>query len=419
MKRSVLVVVVLVALVLGACVGGDDVAESFQEIASGLGGDQTTESPSTAPDEVESVVVDEEAASRVTAQAVVATVDLGRDIIFTADMTVAVEDVPGAGTEATRIVNGLGGYLFAQQSVGSPEPRSVLTFKVPPENFQEALSKLGAIGEIRSQNVSANDVTDAIVDLESRIATAATSVARLRALLEEATDIETIVELENELLTRETQLETLRGQHRTLQDQVALASVSVSLTEATTMPAVALVVTAYGAHDGGLSCPGADGLVVDQGTATTVCYEIINVGDTWLAEFELRDPVLDIEFADLITVFGDPTLAIEPGESLIVAAEVVPERSLRTQTTVTAQPVDEAGAPVLGRPASTTVTTYIDAVDPGGIATFGEGLEASWDALLKLFQMLALLLGALIPFLWIPAAVGFIWWWRKSRPEKA
>ncbi len=60
------------------------------------------------------------------------TSDLGRDIIFTADLTVAVPDVTTAGEQATRLIQGLGGFLFGQRTTGDPAPMSVLTFKVRP-----------------------------------------------------------------------------------------------------------------------------------------------------------------------------------------------------------------------------------------------------------------------------------------------
>lgn len=355
-----------------------------------------------------------------TAQTALQISSLGRDIIFTADLTVAVNDVVGAGEDATRIIQGMGGFLFGQRSVGSPEPRSVLTFKVQPEDFSEALRRLGAIGEIRSQNVFADDVTERVVDLASRINTAEASVERLRALLDEATDIKAIVAVETELLARETQLETLRGRLRTLEDQVSLATITLTLTEAASRPALSLSVTAYPAHDNGLSCPGNSHLGIEQNTEATICFEITNVGDTFLTDFDLRDPVLDVSIGDLIVVFGDPVTAIEPGESIILAAEVVPERNLRTQTTVTAQPVNEDGESVPGRAAASTVTIFIEAVDPGGIPGFGEGLETSWELLVGLGQVLVLVAGALIPFLWVPIILWLLLRMRRTRSaEKA
>ncbi len=342
--------------------------------------------------------------------------DLGRDIIFNASITVAVNDVASAGEQASQEIQSLGGFLFGQRTTGAPEPRSILTFKIQPEAFQQALDRLGSLGELRDQNVTADDVTDRIVDLESRIATATASVERLRSLLAEATDIEAIVELEGELLARETELESFRGSLRTLEDQVALATIVLTLTEAATRPAIDVDVTAYASHDDGLSCPGDPDLVVDEGTETTLCLEVRNTGDTLLTDFEVRDPVLDIELDDMIVVFGDPSTPIEPGESILLATEILPERDLRTRTTVTAVPVDDDGGEIPGRPASTTVTTFVGTSDPGGIPSFAEGLRASWGLLVDFGRVLVLAAGALIPFIWVPVVAWFGWRAWRRRP---
>ncbi|MBT8212294.1 MAG: DUF4349 domain-containing protein, partial [Acidimicrobiia bacterium] len=205
------------------------------------------------------------------APVVAQTVNIGRDIIFRADLVVAVTDVAAAGIEATGIIEALGGFVFGQQTTGGPEAYSVLTFKVFPEDFQKALTRLGSIGEVRTQNISADDVTERVVDLKSRINTAEASVERLRALLAEAGDITTIAQVENQLLERETQLETLRGQLRTLEDAVSLATITLTLTEAQARPSLSVLVSAYpGADDEGQSCPGnGGGLDVDEGSDYT------------------------------------------------------------------------------------------------------------------------------------------------------
>lgn len=418
-KRVTLSALVMV-LVIGAC--SDDSGEStadFLEVGetsdrdregtvttvAGAGGDGAAEEPSEDAD-------DEMGSGGITP--VVLPSDFGRDIIYTADVTVAVTDVAAAGEEASRAISGLGGFLFGQRTVGSPEPMSVLTFKVQPESFQQALSRLGEIGDVRSQTVSADDVTERVVDLESRINTAAASVERLRALLSEATDIETIVELENELLERETELEALRGSLRTLQQQVSLATIVLTLTEAQSRPAIEVAMTGYLAHDEGASCPGSAEVQMETDSETTVCVSITNVGDTWLTDFEVKDPVLDITLEDMIVVFGDPDRPLEPGESMMLAVELVPDRDLRTRTTVTAAPVDEEGEDLPGA-ASTTVTFFVDTVDPGGIPGFTEGLDASWDLLVALGRLALLIAGAVLPFLWVPVAAWLGWRMWRSR----
>jgi len=343
------------------------------------------------------------------------TPDFGRDIIFTAEISVAVTDVAVAGDAATREIAALGGFLFGQRTTGAPNPVSVLTFKVLPEDFTEALDALGEIGEIRSQNVSASDVTDRIVDLESRILTAEASVERLRELLASAGGVAVVVQVETELLQRETQLETLRGQLRTLEDQVGLATIVLTLSEAATQPSVDLMVTAYAGFDGlGQGCPGDFGLAIEQNTDATVCFEIFNTGDTPLINVELNDPVLDITLEDLTVVSGQPTEALEPGESLIFALEVTPERDLRTQTRVSATPLNQDGDPQEGRAVANTTSIFIDAVDPGGIAGFSEGLDASLSFLANLGRVLILGAGVLLPFIWLlPVLVWAVLRWRR------
>jgi hypothetical protein len=395
---------------VGGALGSGDGADAGREVTgstTAASGEATGEATDLPPEEGEGE--DDMGSGGITP--VVLPSDFGRDIIYTADVAVAVTDVASAGEEASRAISGLGGFLFAQRTVGSPEPMSTLTFKIQPESFQQALSRIGEIGEVRSQTVSADDVTERVVDLESRINTAAASVERLRSLLANASDIETIVELENELLARETELEGLRGSLRTLQEQVSLATIVLTLTEAQSRPTIEVVMTGYPTHDQGASCPGSEEFQVEADTETTVCVSITNVGDTLLTDFEVRDPVLDVTLDDMIVVFGELDRPLEPGESMMLAMELLPERDLRSRTTVTATPVDEDGEELPGT-ASTTVGFFIDTVDPGGIPGFGDGLDASWDLLVALGRLALLVAGAVLPFLWVPIVVwmGFRLW---------
>lgn len=394
--------------------GGDRVATTVPPAASAVGGDSAGPADQLANQgsELGSDGVD---------PVVFQTTDFGRDIIFTADLTVAVTDVATAGDAATREIAALGGFLFGQRTTGAPNPVSVLTFKVAPADFAEALDRLGAIGEVRAQNVSASDVTERIVDLESRILSAEASVDRLRQLLAEADAVAVVVQVETELLQRETQLETLRGQLRTLEDQVSLATIVVTLTEALSQPRVQLVVSTYSGHDGiGGSCHGEGGLNIDEGSKATVCFEIINIGDAPLTGFELTDPVLDITLEELTAVYGEPSDTIEPGDSIMFAFELVAERDLRTQTRVSATPVNQEGEPLVGRTVAATVSIFINAVDPGGIASFGEGLSASVGFLANLGRLLILGAGVVLPFIWLlPLLIWFLLRRRtRTRTEK-
>ncbi|HEX9854662.1 MAG TPA: DUF4349 domain-containing protein [Acidimicrobiia bacterium] len=328
--------------------------------------------------------------------------DVGRVIIYRAAVTIATSDVAAAGLEAVRIIESVDGFLFGQETTGGAEAESILTFKVDPERFQETLARLGSLGEVRNQTVTADDVTERIVDLESRISTAETSVERLRALLADAQGIEAVARIESELLARETTLETLRGELRTVRDQVALATIVVRLTQALSNPSIRLEITAYpGGGDDGESCPGNGAITVDEGEEATLCFEVVNRGDTPLGGFELRDTALDVELGDLVPVFGDPDDPLEPGQSFVVAHQVTVERTMRSQTRVSATPLDEDGQPLEGRDVANTQSITVDAVDPGGLPGFGEGISAGWTVLASIVGLAIVIVAWVIPFVWV------------------
>lgn len=218
---------VLCAGALAACSNGDDAGETSSDdaaiapetsIAEQADGDAAAGEAEAADAAAPDLDLDAAAA---TAQ---------RDVISTAELTVEVDDLDEAGDAAAEIAAGAGGYVAGEDTDRGDRASSRLTLKVEPEQFEAVLDELAALGDLRTQEITTDDVTEAVVDLESRIATAEASVDRLRALTEEAGSVPDLVALESELLERETTLEQLRGELRTLEDLVAFATVEVTLT---------------------------------------------------------------------------------------------------------------------------------------------------------------------------------------------
>ncbi len=346
----------------------------------------------------------------------------GRAIVFIGSMVVIVEDVRLATQQAQATIAGLGGLVFGQETTSQPVPRTLLTFKVLPEDFQEAMSRLEELGKLDSQQVSADDVTERVVDLESRIITAAASVERLRNFLSSATDLAGVAQLESQLLIRETDLERLRGQLRTLQDQAALATIFLTLIEPTPdapEARVELVETAYLGTDDGARCPGDDELTIDEHEAMTVCISVENNGNLVLTELEIRDVGLDLDEKDFVVLEGSLAGPLKPGDRLIGYFDTAAELRTSPAPRLSAVAVDEDGEPVRVPVQVEAELFEFDVVVDTSVPSFADGLSRSWDAVKVIAQVGVLAVGVAIPFVWVPLiVVGLVYFVRRMTPSR-
>ncbi len=349
--------------------------------------------------------------------------DFGRKIIFTADITVEVDDVAAAGDQATDIIASVGGFVFGQQTQGGSRPESVLVFKVLPEDFDRAVEALGGVGELRNQVISADDVTERVVDLETRIEVAELGVTRLRTTLESTQDLEDYAELERLLLERESELELMRGQLRTLQDRIDLATITLRLVQDAVNHSMALSTTLYHAQDDGASCPGNDGAAVESGTDITVCFEVINTGEEPIADLVFIDTALGIDSTDDLTlVYGDLE-RLDGGQSLMLAYEMTADRRTQLRPKATGTPITDEGEPA-GPSVDARGEGFIDAFESEGDPGFGDGFGAGVDVLKAVWTAVTVLVGFALPMLVLLAVFGpLVWfgrrWLRDRRGRKA
>ncbi|MBG0851739.1 DUF4349 domain-containing protein [Streptomyces spinoverrucosus] len=154
-------------------------------------------------------------------------------IIRTASLTVQVKDVPKALDEARTTAETAGGFVGSETTTrderGNERTRVVL--RVPVDKYEDVLTDLEGAGKLLDRAAKATDVTDQVVDVESRIKTQRASVARIRELMDQATRLSDVVELEGELSSRQADLEALLAQQASLKDRTSLATITLSLSE--------------------------------------------------------------------------------------------------------------------------------------------------------------------------------------------
>ncbi|WSQ12438.1 DUF4349 domain-containing protein [Streptomyces sp. NBC_01231] len=154
-------------------------------------------------------------------------------IIRTASLTVQVKDVPKALDEARGTVENAGGYVGNESTSrdGDGRERTRVVLRVPVDRYDTVLDELQGAGKLLERTAKAQDVTDQVVDVDSRIRSQRASVARVRELMDQATDLSDVVTLEGELSRRESDLEALLAQQSSLKDRTSLATITLSLSE--------------------------------------------------------------------------------------------------------------------------------------------------------------------------------------------
>ena len=431
-RRGVLTILALAMLgavaLVGAC--GDDDSESTAArgpaaFDAAEGADASADSP--AEESGEAAMSAEGSATALAVPTALTPADLGRDIVYRATITVQSDDVTEASRQAVAIVEGFGGIVFGQTTRTEPVPRVEMTFKVLPGDFSAVLERLAGVGELVDQSISADDVTERIVDLSSRISTAEVSVERLRRLLQEATELNDVAQIERELLDRETTLETLRAQLRTVRDQVDLATITLTIVQSPdVLPDSGIEVTAWVSDDAEDPCLGSQHLSVGADSSVYFCLEIENTGAAALTNVTVRSRNLRLDDGSFELRQGD-FRRIEPGGLLVAVLDEPVEdgrlagrnatRGLEIDLEVEAVPVDPSGSAL--QKVSGQASVWVDVAPDESLPGFFDSVGRGAGVLGTIVGIVLVITGFLVPYLpFIAVVVALVWWRRRRRPRR-
>ncbi len=106
-----------------------------------------------------------------------------------------------------------------------------LTLRVPKEKLDSFLSAAKGLGRTMSTTESQEDISDQYRDVDTRLATQKTKMARLQELLLKAMTVTDVLEIEREIADTQYQIESLTGSLRGMDSRVDYSTVMVSLSE--------------------------------------------------------------------------------------------------------------------------------------------------------------------------------------------
>ncbi len=106
-----------------------------------------------------------------------------------------------------------------------------ITVRVPAEGLQSLVDQLSGLGEVTASTINRQDVTEVTLDLEARVEAAQASVDRLTQLMTQAGSLADLIAAESALAERQATLESYQQQLKYYDEQVAMSTLTVTLTE--------------------------------------------------------------------------------------------------------------------------------------------------------------------------------------------
>jgi len=155
-------------------------------------------------------------------------------IIYTASVTVRAHDLTKAAAQAAQLARAAGGYVSGETTAlnrAHPGKSTVsLELKIPVSGYQATLGALSTqLGARLAMSQHAQDVTQAVADVTSRVTSAQAAISQLRSLLGHAGSVSSLLMVQNQINDEESSLESLLARQRALTHETSFATVTMLL----------------------------------------------------------------------------------------------------------------------------------------------------------------------------------------------
>lgn len=160
-----------------------------------------------------------------------------RRIIRNAELTIELDDPRKGLQKIASIAEKNGGFIISSESKENRANEQTLlsttitiTARVPAAQFGDAVEAIRHLdGKIMVEKISGMDVTEDYIDLEARIRTKRALEMQFLEIMRQARKISDALEVQSQLADVRTEIESLEGRRRFLENKSALSTISVTL----------------------------------------------------------------------------------------------------------------------------------------------------------------------------------------------
>jgi hypothetical protein len=154
-----------------------------------------------------------------------------RLVIKESYLSLLVNNVVNVQKQIIKKAESLAGYMV-NSNLDNPQEAATATVivRVPSEKLDEALDYFRGLSvKVISENLQGQDVTDQYVDIESRLSTLLKTKAKFEEIMEKATEIQDILNVQREIVNLQSEIDGLKGQKQYLEQSAKLAKLTLYL----------------------------------------------------------------------------------------------------------------------------------------------------------------------------------------------
>jgi hypothetical protein len=166
--------------------------------------------------------------------------EVERLVIKNANLSIIVKDPAKAMDEITKMADTMGGWVVTSNlyktttADGIEIPQATINIRIPSDSLNDALAKVKALvdnpeTDIRSENVSGEDVTSTYTDLKSRLTNLEQAEASLREIMASATKTEDVLSVFNQLTQVRSDIEVIKGQMKYYEESAHFSAINIEL----------------------------------------------------------------------------------------------------------------------------------------------------------------------------------------------
>lgn len=154
-------------------------------------------------------------------------------LIKKAEITLVVKSIDESTRTVSNLVQKQQGDILGFQNQKPPDSSirhtASMQIRVPEENLETTLNALAKLGNVQNRSLTADDVTDQLVDSEARLRNLRKSEEMVLKIMDRSGSISDVLKASQELSNIRESIERIDAQLKSLRNQVAYSTINLNL----------------------------------------------------------------------------------------------------------------------------------------------------------------------------------------------